>query len=69
MSNPSSRWHAVATYRTKTGPLDVHHDIEELDELRDLIEAGPDWNAIIDIRITLARVCTPGLTVEQAERS
>ena len=61
---PASRWIAVVTYRTDSGPLDVEHHIEELGEIEDLIEAGPDWNAVIDIKITLQRVTNDGLTVE-----
>ena len=64
-----ARWKVVATYRSENGPVDIQHDIEELDELADLIERGPDWGAIEDIRITLSR--TPyltDLTLEDAER-
>lgn len=49
------RWHAIATYRGTAGPIEVVHDIEELEELQDLIERGPDWNALIEIKVTLAR--------------
>jgi hypothetical protein len=61
-----SRWTTAITYRTETGPLTVRHGIEELDEVVQLVERGPDWNAIIDLRITLARVTGPVLTVEAA---
>lgn len=61
------RWKAVATYRTANGPVDVEHFFEELEELHDLIEAGPDWNALVDIRVTLCRVIYPGSTIEDAE--
>lgn len=60
------RWKAVATYRTENGPIEVEHEFEELFELHDLIERGPDWDTIIDIKVTLARPSEPGLTVEQA---
>lgn len=63
----SKRWKAVATYRSNTGPVDVCHDIEELEEIQELIERGPDWNALIDIRITLARPIYEGVTLEDAE--
>ena len=62
------RWQAVVTYRTDAGPNRVIHDIEELDELRKLIERGPCWYCIEDIRITLVHQDYPGLTIEQAER-
>lgn len=64
----SLRWKAVATYRTEAGPIDVEHAIEELEDLQWLMEAGPDWNTLIDIRITLARTLFPGLTIEAAEK-
>lgn len=61
------RWKVVITYRMERGPyLDVTHDIEELEELHALVERGPDWNTIIKIEVTLARICTPGLTIERA---
>ncbi|MBF0169058.1 MAG: hypothetical protein HQL45_15660 [Alphaproteobacteria bacterium] len=60
------RWIAVATYWTEIGPVCVLHDIEELDELHDLIERGPDWNTLVDIKVTLQRQINPGLTVEAA---
>jgi hypothetical protein len=60
------RWFAFITYRTDAGPIIVEHDIEELAELQTLVERGPDWNTIVDIRITLARVTSPDLTIEQA---
>lgn len=60
------RWKAVATYRTEHGNVDVEHSFEELEELHDLIERGPDWNALVNIVITLADPAYPGLTVEAA---
>ena len=60
------RWSATATYRSKNGDLDVEHQFEELDELHGLIELGPDWGCLIDIRITLARGRNDRLTVEDA---
>ena len=60
------RWKAVATYRTNNGPVDVEHFFEELEDLHDLIEAGPDWNTLVDIRVTLVRTLYDGLTVEEA---
>lgn len=63
------RWTAVATYHTEQGPIDVTHEIEELEELADLIERGPDWAPIVDIRITLARnAYGKTITVEEANK-
>lgn len=61
------RWTAVVTYRTNNGPVDVEHEIEELEDLHDLIERGPDWNTIVSIVITYNRQHYDGLTVEQSE--
>lgn len=61
-----NRWRAVATYRTVTGPVDVPHDVEEIEDLHDLIERGPHWDTIEQIVITRANICEPGLTVEAA---
>ncbi|MGB3897019.1 MAG: hypothetical protein WA973_00515 [Mesorhizobium sp.] len=69
MQGKSARWHVVLRYRsTKAGIVDVHHDIEELDDLPALVERGPDWNSLIDCVVTLNRTSTPDLTVEQAAR-
>lgn len=63
-----NRWNAVIHYRT--GPeeyLEVEHTIEELHELHDLVERGPDWDTISEIRITRIPLAgREGLTVEQA---
>lgn len=62
-----SRWHAVINYRTDSGVVDVHHDLEELEELQNLVERGPDWNTIVDIVITLQRRSNDVMTVEESE--
>jgi hypothetical protein len=61
------RWVATVTYRTQAGPLAVEHDIEELRELQNLIERGPDWNTIASIEIILARPTNPDLTIEHSQ--
>ena len=64
------RWIAVVTYRSESGPIEVDHHFEELEELHTLIERGPDWNTIVSIVVTLnpERTQYPGDTVEAAER-
>lgn len=62
------RWRAVATYRTENGPVDLIHSFEELAELEEKIENGPDWNTLEKIVVTLGRVSNPGLTVEESFR-
>ena len=47
------RWIAVVTYRSESGPIEVDHHFEELEELQRLIERGPDWNTIVSIVVTL----------------
>jgi hypothetical protein len=47
------RWHAEIVYNDDT-PTDAV-EFEELDELQDLVERGPDWNTIDKIIVTLNR--------------
>lgn len=61
--NVPYRWHVIIHYRTDTGSLDVEHDIEELDELQDIIERGPDWNTILCIDVKLARKTDKDMTL------
>jgi hypothetical protein len=63
--DPSHRWHAVVNYRSDNGVVDVHHDIDELGEIEQLVERGPDWNTITEITITLQRR-NHDMTVEQS---
>ena len=63
------RWHVTIWYRTDNGPVDVLHEIEELDELAGIVEIGPMFDTIENIVITLQRSSGPGLqkiTVEKA---
>jgi hypothetical protein len=62
------RWHVVRTYRSEAGPIEVVDDIEELFELDHLVEHGPHWDTLVDIRITLNTPCYPELTIEGSER-
>lgn len=61
------RWHAIVWYRSENGLIDVHHDFEELDDLHDLIERGPSWEALDRIEIKYARPI-PKITIEQAAK-
>jgi hypothetical protein len=60
------RWKAIIEYRTDAGPVDVEHEIQELDELQELVERGPDWRTMNRCTVTLARNADWNLTVEQA---
>ena len=50
-----SRWTTAITYRTELGPRTITHDVEDLGEVVQLVERGPDWNTIVDIKVTLTR--------------
>lgn len=49
------RWRAEAHYKTESGLVTFKHEFDELDELHDLIEAGPDWTTVdrIEVRYSL----------------
>jgi hypothetical protein len=63
-------WIATAVYRSgRLGLIEVEHHFEELTELHDLIERGPDWNTLAEIVIRLNphRVAYPNDTIEAAD--
>ena len=64
------RWIAVVSYRSQNGLIEVDHHFEEISELDEIVERGPDWNTIdsITIRLNPRRTAYPGDTVEEAER-
>lgn len=62
------RWIATVHYRCTNGLVDVQHDLEELDELRDLVERGPHWDTIDHIKIVRSDRSYDELTVEEAEQ-
>jgi len=69
MSNdniPDFRWRAVIEYRTNNGVIDVEHFFEEIEELHDIIEHGPSWDAMVKCVITIARPAYGGETIESA---
>jgi hypothetical protein len=47
------RWIATVKYRTDAGLTEVDYQFEEMFELQDLIERGPDWNCIESVHIEL----------------
>jgi hypothetical protein len=55
------------TYRSGLGSTVIDHHVEELFELQDLIERGPDWNALVEIKVVLnpIRATRPGVTMEE----
>ncbi|WP_370677573.1 hypothetical protein [Pleomorphomonas sp. PLEO] len=63
------RWTATIAYRTDAGPKNSVYGIEELGEIQDIVERGPDWNSIDQITIKLGRrMEPPTFTVEDGER-
>lgn len=44
------RWHVEFRYADQNS-LEAR-DIDELEELQDIVEGGPDWGTLIDIVIT-----------------
>lgn len=60
------RWSATVYYRTENGILDVIHELEEIADLHQRIENGPDWNTIQKIEIIRVGNPMPNLTVEEA---
>jgi hypothetical protein len=58
------RWSATVAYSTDTGPVEVEHFVEEIADLDELIERGPDWNSIERIVVTLTR--RRPVTIEEA---
>lgn len=62
------RWKVVLVYRGNDGPQLVERQIEELEELQQIVESGPDWNALDGVHITLQRsVHDIDLTLEECE--
>ncbi len=62
------RWLAKVTYRTDTGLREDVHRFEEIEELQEIVEAGPSWLAIDNIQVLLA-AGDGKFTVEDALRS
>ncbi|CAL8981523.1 hypothetical protein RHODGE_RHODGE_02852 [Rhodoplanes serenus] len=58
------RWTAVIIYRSQAGIVDVVHDIDEICDLDNLVERGPDWDTIESI--TIRRTGGDRLTLEEA---
>lgn len=59
------RWCAKVLYRTDNGLIDVEHMFNELEQLHDIVEAGPSWQAIDHIIVVYTGLHEK-LTVEEA---
>lgn len=62
----SLRWIATITYSGDNGLQFVKAHFEELEDLHDIVEKGPDWNAIERIEIVLNSIRRYPVTVEEA---
>ncbi len=63
------RWLVTIVYRSgHLGAIDIEHHVEELAELQEIVERGPDWNCLerIEIRLNPRRVTSPGDTLEKS---
>lgn len=63
-----ARWHAVVFYRSESGLVDVHHALDEIEDLHSLIERGPNWDCIERIEIKRGIPDEELMTMEQAQR-
>lgn len=49
------RWKAVIEYGHDNGPIVIEHYFEEITDLHNIIEHGPNWNTLIRCTVTLNR--------------
>lgn len=67
MKETHKRWRVIATYASKHGNVDVEHFIEELEDLQQIIEAGPNWYALRHIAIFLNVADEARITLEHED--
>lgn len=61
------RWLIQIDYASEHGITTADYQFEEFEELSDIVERGPDWNAIKQIRVELnPRRRLYEITVEKA---
>ena len=61
------RWKATLIYRTDNGPVDIEHELEEVGDIQNFVEAGPHWDTLTECKIVrINHVDSEFLTVEQA---
>jgi hypothetical protein len=49
------RWKAVLDYQHQNGLITIEHFFEEISDLHNIIEHGPDWNTLKRCVVTLNR--------------
>ncbi len=69
MIETEKRWRVICRYYTDAGEIDVEHWVEELDDVAELIERGPNWYALKGIVITHNRRPEETMTIESAMAS
>ena len=63
------RWVATVIYRSAAGPKMVVHEIEEIEDLQELIEQGPNFYCIMHISLNINEKRRQGHrpTIEEAQ--
>jgi hypothetical protein len=61
------RWIVTLYYRSGSGDIDVQLEAEELDEVADFVERGPDWHSLIrgEFCLNPKRSISGDLTLEE----
>lgn len=62
------RWIVTATYNSSVhGHIEIEHHVDEIQDVHQLIENGPDWNTLVDIKIVLnPKIRSNYSTIEEA---
>ena len=66
MSEPDLRWIVTIVYRGDLGLIDVEHHVEEIADVHDMIERGPDWNCLERVEIKLNPKRADNCTYEES---
>lgn len=65
MNEIPAPWTVTIFYRTKSGvPLDVEHEIYELEEIAQIVDLGPDWQTILRICVDYNYQAKTDATIE-----
>lgn len=68
MPTPAHRWQARAAYLTSGEPLVRELQFDEIADLDDWIEQGPDWTAMLGLTVTYAMSPPQPLSDEEVAR-
>lgn len=61
------RWKATIKYRSDAGLIEETHRLGEMYEIHDIVEAGPHWDCLIELRVErINHSVSPTLTIETA---